>query len=75
MCYGPNIMDKGKKLAFTLAELIIVIGIVGIIAEFTIPALINSIQDFQYKVAYKNAYSDLYQALNQANKDYALVCR
>lgn len=36
-----------KKIAFTLAEVLIVIGIIGIVAEITIPSLVK---DFQRKV-------------------------
>lgn len=61
-----------KKLAFTLAEVLIVVGIIGIIAQATIPTLINNVQDTQYKIAYKKAFSTLSQALNMANADYAI---
>ncbi len=37
-------------IAFTLAEVIIVIGIIGIVAEMTIPQLVLDAQDAQYKM-------------------------
>lgn len=61
--------------AFTLAEVLIVVGIIGIIAETTIPTLINNVQEEDYKVAYKKAYSTAYQAwLNAYNKDELTLC-
>lgn len=51
-----------KTLAFTLAEVLIVVGIIGIVAQMTIPTLV---QNFQEKVAItqlKKAYSELLQA-------------
>jgi len=59
--------------AFTLAEILIVLGVIGIISTLTIPTLLNNIQDMQYKSAYKKAYSNLYQAFNQAKTDNSLV--
>lgn len=60
-------------LAFTLAEILVTLGIIGIISAVTIPTLINSIEDMQYKSAYKKAYSNLYQAFNQVKTENSLV--
>lgn len=57
------------KAAFTLAEVLIVLGIVGIIAEITIPTLVASVQDTIYKTSAKKAYSVTYQAINQMKQD------
>ncbi len=51
-----------KKNAFTLAEVLITLGIIGIVAAMTLPVLIQKQQDVQFKAAYKKAYSDLSQA-------------
>lgn len=61
--------------AFTLAEVLITVGIVGVIAAVTIPNLISKSNDEQYKVAYKKAYSDLWQAFNtaKAQKDFVSI--
>lgn len=50
------------KKAFTLAEVLITLGIIGIVAAMTLPSVINKTQDKQFKVAYKKAYSSLSQA-------------
>lgn len=48
-----------KKLAFTLAEIIIVLGIVGIIAEMTIPGLVTSYQETATLAGLKKTYATL----------------
>lgn len=53
---------KLKICAFTLAEVLITLGIIGIIAALTIPALINSTQDAEFKNSWKENYSIISQA-------------
>ena len=59
---------------FTLAEVLITLGIIGVVAAMTMPTLINSTQGAQYKTAYKKALSVLSQAvvMNIALEDYDL---
>ncbi|HIT92881.1 MAG TPA: type II secretion system protein [Candidatus Stercorousia faecigallinarum] len=61
-----------KRYGFTLAEVLITLGIIGVVAAMTMPTLMNSTQGAQYKAAYKKALSALYQAvvLNVALDDY-----
>lgn len=68
-----QIISKPFNFGFTLAETLIVLGIIGIVAELTIPTLFKSIQDQIYKTAYKKAYSVAYQALTSANQQNLLV--
>ena len=58
--------------AFTLAEVLITLGNIGVVAAMTMPSLMNSTQGAQYKAAYKKALSALSQAvtLNVALDDY-----
>ncbi len=58
--------------AFTLAEVLITLGIIGVVAAMTMPTLMNSTQGAQYKAAYKKALSALSQAvtLNVALDDW-----
>lgn len=58
-----------KKLAFTLAEVIIVIGIIGIVAEMTIPTLVNNFTNKQFAVAFLENYSILSQVSKQLIAD------
>ena len=59
---------------FTLAEVLITLGIIGVVAAMTMPTLINSTQGAQYKTAYKKALTVLSQAvvMNIALNDYDL---
>lgn len=55
-----------KKLAFTLAEVLIVVGIIGIIAEITIPTLVKQFQEKVLVSQFKKTYSNLNQAYTMA---------
>lgn len=55
--------------AFTLAEVMLVVGIIGIIAEITIPPLINNIHQAQYNVGAWNAYKLLSNAVQKIQAD------
>ncbi len=61
-----------KKFGFTLAEVLITLGIIGVVAAMTMPTLINATNGAERKVAYKKALSVLNQAvaLNMAIDDY-----
>ena len=41
-----------KKRAFTLAEVLITLGIIGVVAAMTIPTLISNYQKKQFEVAF-----------------------
>lgn len=51
-----------KARAFTLAEVLITLLIIGIIASIVIPGIIADTQQAELKTAWKKAYSDLNQA-------------
>lgn len=54
---------------FTLAETLITVGLIGIVAAITIPSLITKIQDMQYKTAAKKAYSVAQQVFRSMQDD------
>lgn len=54
-----------NRFAFTLAEILIVMSIIGMIAEMTIPTLIASVQESIWKNSARAAYSKCSQALEQ----------
>ena len=58
-----------KKLGFTLAEVLITLVIIGVIAAMTVPTLMNNTQGTENKTAFKKAISSLNQALTL---EYAL---
>lgn len=55
--------------AFTLAEVLITLTIIGVIAALTIPALINNYQKQTYVTQLKKAYSQINEALKLLSID------
>lgn len=55
-----------KFRAFTLAEVLITLGIIGIVAAMTLPTLIGNYQKKQTAIRLKEAYSLLNQAVEQS---------
>ena len=55
-------MVKIKKLAFTLAEVLITLGIIGVVAAMTIPGLITKYRDAVTVTKVKKTYSEMSQA-------------
>ncbi len=53
-----------KRVAFTLAEILITLGIIGVVAAFTLPILIKNYQMKSFEVAFKKQYSVLNNAIN-----------
>lgn len=60
---------KSKAKAFTLAEVLITLGIIGIVAALTIPTIINSSDKQEYLSRFKENYSIFSQATTQLNND------
>lgn len=58
-----------SRLAFTIAEVLIVLGIIGIIAEMTIPTLMKNTQDAEFKAGFKKSFSEIAQALSRYNHE------
>ena len=52
-----------KKAAFTLAEVLITLGIIGVVAALTLPTVINKAQSMILKNQFKKAYSTFYNAM------------
>ena len=47
------------KKGFTLAEILIVLMVIGVIATMTVPSMMKNVQDAQYKTGLKKAYNTL----------------
>lgn len=58
-----------KLHSFTLAEILVTLTVIGIVASMTIPGLVNKINDAEYKSAWKNTYAVLAQAAKNATQD------
>ncbi len=64
--FGANSLSNStfsSRLGFTLAEVLITLGIVGIVAEMTIPVLVNNVTKEEYNAKIKDAYAVLAQAV------------
>ena len=56
------LLDNYRKNAFTLAEVLITLGVIGIVAAMTLPSLLTNIQNKGYVEALKKTYSVLQEA-------------
>lgn len=54
---------------FTLAEILITLGIIGVIAAMTIPTLISNINDTRFRSQFFKSYSLLQQAMKRMEAD------
>ena len=59
-----------KRIAFTLAEVLITLGIIGIVAALTMPTLISLYQKKIVETRLEHTYSLVSQALKMAEADY-----
>lgn len=71
---GFNMLDKSasnliRHRGFTLAEVLITLAIIGIVAALTIPGLIASVQDLQHKTAWKKAFSRISEVTLTVKED------
>ena len=62
-CYYSDMIHHYDKKGFTLAEVLITLGIIGVVAAMTMPALIANYQKKQTVSQLKKAYSTFAQAL------------
>lgn len=65
--------DNSHKIAFTLAEVLITLGIIGVVAAMTIPSLITNYQEKQRVSQLKKVYSALSQAFVSALQENGTV--
>lgn len=61
------------RKAFTLAEVLITLGVIGIIASMTIPTLINNTNKIKYVVSLQKFYSEFNQILIQIGSDNGCI--
>jgi prepilin-type N-terminal cleavage/methylation domain-containing protein len=69
-------MNKNFKQqinAFTLAEVLITLLIVGVVASLVIPALINDTREAEFKAGAKKAFSEIANVVNQVKMDYGTL--
>ncbi len=59
--------------AFTLAETLITLGIIGVVATITIPTVINKVNEYHWQVSYKKSFSLINQALLKMQQNEELL--
>lgn len=62
--------NNRSKLAFTLAEVLITLGIIGVVAAITIPVLIAKTHSKQYTTSFKKALSTLSNAARMSEGQF-----
>lgn len=58
-----------RRIAFTLAETLITLGIIGVVAAITIPTIMQNVQDQAFRSMFKKDYALLQQAVYKINYD------
>ena len=67
---GVRRTGEGKKAAFSLAEVLITLGEIGIVAAITIPLIINTYRRIAYPMQLKAIHSKLLVAQKTLNDEY-----
>ena len=68
-----DMSDKIRRVAFTLAEVLITLGIIGIVAAMTIPTLIANYKDKALESQFKKSYSLFSQVLTGIQGDFGYI--
>ena len=66
----PLSLGEGTNAAFTLAEVLITLGIIGVVAALTIPALTANYQKMRTESYLKKFYANMNNALRMAAVEY-----
>ena len=67
-----NEKTKSKHRAFTLAEVLITLGIVGVIAGMTIPNMVHKFQSKALEVQFQKSVSTIYKTLDYMKLDMGI---
>ena len=62
-----------RLAAFTLAEVLITLGIIGVVAAMTMPSLITNYQKKQTVTQLKKAYTELSQVIKSAEQENGMI--
>lgn len=70
---NKNLHISQRYASFTLCEVIIVLSLIGIVAENTIPTLMKDFQNQVYVNTLKKTYTEFNQVLQQLSRDYGCI--
>ena len=62
--------SRNDRFGFTLAEVLITLGIVGVVAALTIPAIVQNYKKQEVETSLKKIYTTVNQAIQKAEIDY-----
>ena len=65
--------DKSKKSAFTLAEVLITIGVIGVVAAISLPTLLTNVQERVRKEQVRTAKYKLTTSTSKMNADGQMI--
>ena len=65
----PSLKKGRRKIAFTLAEVLITLGIIGVVASLTLPSVIHQYRKKVLETQFKTAYSFINQAIVMTKQD------
>ena len=65
--------DKNKKVAFTLAEVLITIGVIGVVAAISLPTLLTNVQERVRKEQVRTAKYKLTTSTSKMNADGQMI--
>lgn len=68
----PQSKLSAQKFAFTLAEVLITLGVIGVVAALTIPQLIKNYKGLVLETQFKKAYSTASQVIYTAKADLGI---
>ena len=76
LCPAVQNDKSGCKAAFTMAEVLITLGIIGIVAAMTLPSLINKAERMILTQQFKKSYANLQNAVNSVQWEHGMpyVC-
>ena len=65
--------DLHKRVAYTLAEVLITLGIIGVVAAVTLPSVIQNYKKQEVLSRLKKSYAVIEQTVKMAEKDYGTI--
>ena len=68
-----DMFDNIRRAAFTLAEVLITLAIIGVVAAMTVPTLVANYREKVFVTKLKNTYSILNSAFDMAIKEYGPI--
>lgn len=65
-----DVLPPVIKFGFTLSELLITIGIIGVVAAIVIPVITNNVQDRQHAAMWKKKYSEIVNIYREVKDEF-----